>query len=96
MSGNIEIDTSHIPLLNSVMYNIQNHIEELLVLLSKLCEVREHLPESQDEKRRHMDILIQNCSVELDWNIRTYKTYKGLRDTVLPTSLDLPISELSL
>jgi hypothetical protein len=90
MSETIDIDASHIPLLRGFLATFQTHIEELLVMYSKLSEVRDHIPEADSEKRRHMNMLIRHCGAELDWNIRTYEMYKELRDMVRPSSSRLP------
>ncbi|RGP74249.1 f-box domain-containing [Fusarium longipes] len=86
MSLTIDVDASHIPLLNDVLATFHAHIQELLIIFSKLSEVRDHIHESDNEKRRHMNMLIRHCCAELDWNTRTYEMYKDLRDMILPSS----------
>ncbi|GKU04269.1 hypothetical protein FLAG1_06687 [Fusarium langsethiae] len=89
MSDTIHLDTSHIPLLCGFLATFQAHIEELLIRFSRLSELRDNVPESDSELRRHMNILLWHCSLELDWSIRAYETYRELRDMVQPSSSEL-------
>nr|CEG04837.1 unnamed protein product [Fusarium clavum] len=84
MSKPITIDSHHIPLLENFLETIQLHIEELMVTLNKLTEVREHVPQSQTQKCANVDNLIKYISLEACWHMRTFNTYKEIRDMVRP------------
>ncbi|KAL6923622.1 hypothetical protein FSHL1_000871 [Fusarium sambucinum] len=85
MSDTVHLNASHIPLLRGFLATFQARIDELFVRFSKLCELRDNVPESDSELLRHMDILLHQCCLELNWNIQTYGTYKELRDMVQPS-----------
>ncbi|KAJ4131457.1 hypothetical protein NW768_005643 [Fusarium equiseti] len=85
MSKPINIDAHHIPLLESFLETIQLYIDELMVTLNKLTEVREHVPQSQPQKCANVDNLIKYISLEACWHMRTFNTYKEIRDMVRPS-----------
>ncbi|KAF4969605.1 hypothetical protein FSARC_3184 [Fusarium sarcochroum] len=91
MSHVIGIDISHLPLLDNFMSHLHTHIEELLIRLSRFNEVKDHLPVGQVQSHQNIDTLIRQCSIELDWTIRTHNMYKELREMVqpLPTNDDV-------
>ena len=86
MPKTITIDSHHIPLLESFLETIQLHIEELMVTLNKLTEVREHVPQSETQKYANVDNLIKYISLEACWHMRTFNTYKEIRDMVRPSA----------
>lgn len=86
MPKTITIDSHHIPLLESFLETIQLHIEELMATLNKLTEVREHVPQSETQKYANVDNLIKYISLEACWHMRTYNTYKEIRDMVRPSA----------
>ncbi|KAJ3521346.1 hypothetical protein NM208_g13333 [Fusarium decemcellulare] len=79
MATEISMGHAQVPLLDSFLHNLNHHIEELLVRLSKLCEIRTMLSEDQEERCTRLDLLIKQCSLELHWTVTTFQGYRALR-----------------
>jgi hypothetical protein len=80
MPATFTITATDIPLLESFMTVLQLHVNDLLVRLSRLHEVRDHMPEQQHQNRQNMGFLIQQCSMELNWAIKNINMYRNVRD----------------
>ncbi|KAI6759389.1 hypothetical protein HG530_010069 [Fusarium avenaceum] len=80
MSAAITITQAHIPLLESFITVLSVHVDDLLVRLSRLHEVRDHMPEHQHQNRQNMGFLIQQCSMELNWAIKNRNIYMDVRN----------------
>ncbi|KAJ4310937.1 hypothetical protein N0V84_010708 [Fusarium piperis] len=74
------LNETHIPLLDSFLYSLDSHIEDLLVRLNKLYQIMENLPANQTERHTRVDLLVKQCSLEADWAIKTYQSFTSMKE----------------
>ncbi|KAM0432924.1 hypothetical protein ACHAPT_004629 [Fusarium lateritium] len=84
MASQAFLNNTHVPLLDSFLYALDNHIEELLIRLNKLYQIMENIPADQTERHIRLDLLVKQCSLEADWALKTFNGYKALKETAAP------------
>ncbi|RSM05469.1 hypothetical protein CEP52_006212 [Fusarium oligoseptatum] len=84
MASQVYLNNTHIPLLDSFLFSLNSHIEDLLVRLNKLYQIMEHLPANQTEEHARLDLLVKQCSLEADWAIKTFRSYTVMKEAAAP------------
>ncbi|KAL2691502.1 hypothetical protein Neosp_001888 [[Neocosmospora] mangrovei] len=72
------LSETHVPLLDSFLFTLDSHIEDLLVI--------ENLPANQTEEHTRLDLLVKQCSLEADWALRTFRSYTAMKEAASPVS----------
>ena len=86
MASLATLNQTHVPLLDSFLFVLDSHIEDLLVRLNKLYQIIENLPANQTEQRIRLDLLVKQCSLETDWALRTFRSYTVMKEAASPMS----------
>jgi hypothetical protein len=86
MASQATINQAHVPLLDSFLFVLDSHIEDLLVRLNKLYQIIENLPANQTEQHTRLDLLVKQCSLEADWALRIFRSYTIMKEAASPMS----------
>ncbi|KAJ4209874.1 hypothetical protein NW767_000152 [Fusarium falciforme] len=86
MASQATLNQAHVSLLDSFLFVLDSHIEDLLVRLNKLYQIIENLPANQTEQHTHLDLLVKQCSLEADWALRTFRSYTAMKEAASPMS----------
>ncbi|KAJ4149279.1 hypothetical protein NW754_000718 [Fusarium falciforme] len=86
MTSQATLNQAHVSLLDSFLFVLDSHIEDLLVRLNKLYQIIENLPANQTEQHTRLDLLVKQCSLEADWALRTFRSYTAMKEAASPMS----------